>query len=437
MRIRERMYGPMISKHPSRKRRYLISLSILVAVTVIIAIWINYDVFSANEKLPQPVSDISSTPPRMSHGESRQQNFREIFNSTHQVNSEDRIRWRFNTSTPLRSAPVASGDRLYLGTGDGRILALNSKSGSLIWERNIGVPINASPTVAGNLVFIGGLDGIVHAVDVHTGAPIWEFVTDGLIYSAPIVIDGELYVGSTDRRLHVLDAMTGEMRWSYLTDGWITTTPAIHEGVAAITSYDSKLYILDVSTGELIMDYNTTSAGGTPVFDGAHVIVSDSGGAVSSVIWSEGDKIFEDFVRRVKIQLYLWGLIDTLPYEAGHAWGVRQRGASFVGTPIVTKNNVYVASTGGHVFAFDKNNGTMVWDVTLNESITGSLTIVGKTVLVGDLSGNLHALDEFTGEKLWGLSVGGPISSPPVFADDLIFLSSLDGTLYALDPLSE
>lgn len=89
------------------------------------------------------------------------------------------------------------------------------------------------------------------------------------------------------------------------------------------------------------------------------------------------------------------------------------------------------------MFAFDKNNGTMVWDVTLNESITGSLTIVGKTVLVGDLSGNLHALDEFTGEKLWGLSVGGPISSPPVFADDLIFLSSLDGTLYALDPLSE
>ena len=89
------------------------------------------------------------------------------------------------------------------------------------------------------------------------------------------------------------------------------------------------------------------------------------------------------------------------------------------------------------MFAFDKNNGTMVWDVTLNESITGSLTIVGKIVLVGDLRGNLHALDQVTGEKLGGLSVEGPISSPPVFTDDLIFLSSLDGTLYALDLLSK
>ena len=48
------------------------------------------------------------------------------------------IRWRFFTDGPVRFAPHASEERLYVGSDDGAVYCLDRKEGALIWKEHAG-----------------------------------------------------------------------------------------------------------------------------------------------------------------------------------------------------------------------------------------------------------------------------------------------------------
>jgi quinohemoprotein ethanol dehydrogenase len=80
-------------------------------------------------------------------------------------------------------------DRLFVGTGDCRVLALDRKTGKLLWEaqsceRASSAGITAAPRIGGGLVYVGnacgdtGLQrGFVDAFDMQTGKRRWRFYT--------------------------------------------------------------------------------------------------------------------------------------------------------------------------------------------------------------------------------------------------------------------
>lgn len=79
-------------------------------------------------------------------------------------------------------------DKVYVGTLDGRLVALNIKDGSVVWEKLTVDPqqayvITGAPRVAKGMVFIGnsGADlavrGYVTAYDAETGNQKWRFYT--------------------------------------------------------------------------------------------------------------------------------------------------------------------------------------------------------------------------------------------------------------------
>jgi len=80
------------------------------------------------------------------------------------------------------------GDKLYLGTLDGRLVALDQRSGKLVFEKVV-VPdqenytITGAPRVAKGLVFLGSggaefkARGYLCAYDAQTGEEIWKFHT--------------------------------------------------------------------------------------------------------------------------------------------------------------------------------------------------------------------------------------------------------------------
>lgn len=82
-----------------------------------------------------------------------------------------RLKWRFDTEAPILSSPAVVGNKVYLSTGDGRVLALDAASGNLLWEYGVGAPVNSSLAVAGNLVFVGLRDGRVLALNREVGEP--------------------------------------------------------------------------------------------------------------------------------------------------------------------------------------------------------------------------------------------------------------------------
>jgi quinohemoprotein ethanol dehydrogenase len=78
--------------------------------------------------------------------------------------------------------------RVYVGTLDGRLVALDAKAGTRVWEtltidRAWPYTITGAPRVAAGLVFIGnggaefGVRGYVSAYDAETGAKVWRFYT--------------------------------------------------------------------------------------------------------------------------------------------------------------------------------------------------------------------------------------------------------------------
>jgi outer membrane protein assembly factor BamB len=57
-------------------------------------------------------------------------------------------RWRYATGSRLQAPPVRGPDgTLYLGTGDGRLLAI-SPEGTLLWQAHLGGAVEATPIVA-------------------------------------------------------------------------------------------------------------------------------------------------------------------------------------------------------------------------------------------------------------------------------------------------
>jgi outer membrane protein assembly factor BamB len=61
------------------------------------------------------------------------------------------------------SSPVICGDKVVVGSEDGRLYMLRLSDGRAVWSYEIGRPITSSPAVAGDMVFVGSDDGYLYA----------------------------------------------------------------------------------------------------------------------------------------------------------------------------------------------------------------------------------------------------------------------------------
>ncbi len=104
------------------------------------------------------------------------------------------VRWRHTyvpedqeVYPPNRGVAVLAG-RVYRGTADGRLLALDAGTGALVWKTVLGNPhlgefVSSAPIAWNGLVFAGiagsdwGVRGRMMAFDATTGREVWRFNT--------------------------------------------------------------------------------------------------------------------------------------------------------------------------------------------------------------------------------------------------------------------
>ena len=106
------------------------------------------------------------------------------------------------------SQPAVVGNTLYVGWGDGRIYALDARTGETRWVSDAaavadghewGAAVYTGPAVADGKVVFGDGRGSLYALDASTGRQLWsvrlgEHET-ATISSSPLVFDGNIYVG--------------------------------------------------------------------------------------------------------------------------------------------------------------------------------------------------------------------------------------------------
>jgi eukaryotic-like serine/threonine-protein kinase len=158
------------------------------------------------------------------------------------------------------SSPLVVAGRVYVGSGDGNIYALDAASGELQWKFATGDVVHASPAWADGAIVVGSWDSYLYALDARTGAERWRFHggEDPDIHnqvgfqSSPAIVDGVVYVGCRDSNLYAIDAATGKERWRFNNAGsWVVGSPAVTQGRVIFVTSDSALYIvLDAATGK-------------------------------------------------------------------------------------------------------------------------------------------------------------------------------------------
>src|SRR5438045_9169006 len=60
----------------------------------------------------------------------------------------------------------------------------------LIWKFKTAGPVKSSPAIEGDKVFVGSNDGLVYALNLATGVKVWESKTGGPGESSAIAPDG-------------------------------------------------------------------------------------------------------------------------------------------------------------------------------------------------------------------------------------------------------
>ena len=89
----------------------------------------------------------------------------------------------------LFSSPfVAPNGNVYIGSGEGEILALRQTDGSLVWSLKTKSAIWSSPRLdKSGLLFIGGIDNYLYALRADDGQLVWKYKTDGPVVGTPLI----------------------------------------------------------------------------------------------------------------------------------------------------------------------------------------------------------------------------------------------------------
>jgi outer membrane protein assembly factor BamB len=308
-------------------------------------------------------------------------------------------KWSFRADGPIRTRATLGSGTLYLQADDGYLYALEAASGRERWRvRVVLEPVERLPfddpksrydrfgsdvTVASGRLYLGTHDGRVLALDPARGEKAWEFASGDSVLAAPLVEAGRLFFGSFDGHVYALDAATGTLAWKRDTRAPVVSTPALAGNLVVVGNRGYDLLGLDARTGEpawkryIWFSWVESSA---VVRDGVVYVGSSDAAAVYAFDGRSGE-------RRWKTDVFGW------------AWG----------QPAVTQSRVYAGTASqkdylaGHkaiVVAMDRATGRPVWRYVAEPAATGAYGFPGSPavgegkVFVTGLDGKVYAFEE-------------------------------------------
>ena len=349
--------------------------------------------------------------------------------------------WKFTTGGEVHSSPAVSDDTVFFNSNDGYFYAVDTKTGNMKWsfktegekhftakgihgmkpsDQLFSDPWDfylSSPVVSYGKVFFGSGDGYIYALNVENGESVWKFKTNNVVHSSPAIYDGMVYCGSWDTYFYALDAETGAKIWSRKTGDdfnsfnqtGIQSSPTISDGLVYFGCRDSNVYALDAKTGKKKwMRYNAQSwILNTPA-------VSDS--------------------------ILYYGTSDTSLFIAVDAKTGRDKftfnAKTYIySSPVIVNGVAYFGTFGGTFIALDVKSNKKLWEFQTDSYIENSSKTLSKTgtidfaAIAGSKDTGYFDTMIYVMDQIYKL---GSIISTPVVDNGVIYFGSADGNLYAL-----
>ena len=322
--------------------------------------------------------------------------------------------WSFKTDASVRSSAVIQDGRVFIGSADKHLYALDFHTGQKIWAFKAESPIEAPPTVIGDTVYVGDLGGWVYAVNTDTGEKRWTYETDGEIAGAVNWIQLKerlcVLVGSHDAYVHCLDAGTGESVWQFETQSYVNGTVAVSGDLCAFGGCDAFVYVVRTADANEV----------TRIDAGAYV--------ASSTVFDES---------RVYGGNYDGLFLSASIQDPNQRWEYPIDGGEIFSSAAVSPDWIVVGDRDSQVLCLDRHTGTLKWTFKTLDAVDSSPVISGDKVVVGSDDGRVYLLSLETGEKLWSYELGEPIISSPAVAHGRVVIGCDDGSVYAFGTKSE
>ena len=419
----------------------------------------------------------------------------------------------------LQSMPLAADGVLYYTGSYSRVFALNGATGEVIWSyfpeldealvaRQTHSPYNRGAALGEGKLFVGTVDGRLIALDMKTGKPAWDTklqdsakLTVGFT-GAPLYAKGTVVIGSQGGEwpgrgpIYGVDAATGKVKWTFMTvagtddamktwgndswrtgggGGWMpgtydtdtntiywgTANPAplydwagsdwMHTGARPGTNlYTTSVIALDADTGKLKSYHQELPHDGWD-FDSAvgEFVLLDLNGQKSIVHPNKGGFIFV-YDRDLKVQ-NVYPIVNAINFvkgidpKTGELSGRRDFSAGKQSEPLCPAINGGVSWNNGsyspQTKLYYKIGNEWCIDLTVVKTTPVTEPVVQLNIganfkLVpppgGEIYGHLDARDPITGAKKWEIRYPEPpMASVLTTAGNLLFVPDSRGVVHA------
>jgi quinohemoprotein ethanol dehydrogenase len=408
-----------------------------------------------------------------------------------------RLLWKFDPKVRLNlaingsySARTNGGvavweSKVYVGTGDCRLVAINATTGKQAWESPVcdatQTGITGAPHVAKGKVFMGyngsddGVRGSLVAFDAATGKEVWRFWTVPGDPAKPfetkaLEMAAKTWSGSDSWRIGGGDVWNA-ITYDPVTDDVIFGTAGAGVDYGELSSIEPKgdklfsgcILAVRAETGEYVWHYQTSSPGLQT--ENNHIVMADltiegERRHVAMTVPKHGFYYVLDagtgkLLSAKPIVKVNWATsVDTatgkaveVPASAGggkqwtvHNWWPMSYNpvTGLVYIPATDrKPNTYAAvetgewmqQTEGRLIAWDPVTQSERWSVEEQIATNGGvLSTAGNLVFQGQGTGEFAAFSADSGKKAWSIQTGSAIESIPV-------TYAVNGEQYVLVPV--
>jgi outer membrane protein assembly factor BamB len=330
--------------------------------------------------------------------------------------------------------PVVADGRVFTLDSDDVISAFNVKSGDRLWRLDP-QPKDADATAygggiaaAGDRIYVGTGYGQVLALDAATGKQIWRMTVTAPIHAPPTVADGRVFVVTVENELNVLAAADGRKLWTHsglpepaaLAGG---AAPAVAGDVVVVPYSSGEIYALRVENGRPLWSDSLAAAEpigalssladirGAPVIDRDRVLAISHSGLMVSIDLRTGDRIWEQDLGGV------------------HA-------------PWVAGDFIYVLSADNELLCLTRADGRVRWATDLPQwgdpakkeapiYWTGPV-LAGDRLIVVSSEGEAISVSPFTGQALGRSEFPDGVFIGPVVAGKTLFIMTDEADLIAM-----
>ena len=317
------------------------------------------------------------------------------------------------------AAPLISGDTLFVGTRDGKILALDKRNGTTKWmfpiEDSI-EPVYATPALSKDgILYIGGYDGDLYAINtanINTIANVPTldearvFSSGGSIIASPVISGDTIVVASSNGSIYSLNRTTGALNWKFETGNKIWSTPVIDGSNIYFGSLDHNFYALNLENGKELWNFPTGAAiAAQPLVIDGNIYIGSFDGIFYSIKKNTGQEI-----ERFEADNWFWA------------------------TPLYNKSIIYIGSFDHNLYALNQKTLTSVWPSPLETDgqIIGGPVIVDDWIAVPSDDENIYVAHISNGTQLHICNVKTSIKADLSTDGDIIYAIGIDKSVRAI-----